>query len=130
MLWQPICMCYIQSQMLLPESNTLGAIAGAAICDKRRDIAFAEQQFPGIDFSHIERGEDLVYEQHKVESEHAVMERGARFLQWIMARSAHMLCLLWSFCSVAGGFLSVPILHVIAGHSVSPGACSPKACYP
>ena len=41
-----------------------------------------------MDFSHIERGEDMVYEQHKVESEHAVMERGARFLQWIMARSA------------------------------------------
>ncbi len=41
-----------------------------------------------MDFSHIERGEDTVYEQHKVESEHAVMERGARFLQWIMARSA------------------------------------------
>ncbi|CAK0760575.1 hypothetical protein CVIRNUC_002782 [Coccomyxa viridis] len=59
---------------------------GAAICDRRRDIACAEQQFPGVDFSHIERGEDMVYEQHKVESEHAVMERGARFLQWIMAR--------------------------------------------
>ena len=62
--------------------------AGAAICDKRREIANAEQHFPGVDFSHIERGEDMVYEQHKVESEHAVMERGARFLQWIMARSA------------------------------------------
>ena len=56
------------------------------MCDKRRDIAFAEEQFPGIDFSHIERGADVVYDQHKVESEHAVMERGARFLQWIMAR--------------------------------------------
>jgi hypothetical protein len=60
--------------------------AGAALCDKRRDIAIAEEQFPGVDFSHIERGDDLVYKQHKVESEHAVMERGARFLQWIMAR--------------------------------------------
>ncbi len=56
------------------------------MCDKRRDIAFAEEQFPGIDFSHIERGADVVYDQHKVESEHAVMERGARFLQWLMAR--------------------------------------------
>ena len=65
-----------------------GVCAGAAICDKRRDIAVAEEHFPGVDFSHIERGEDQVYEQHKVESEHAVMERGARFLQWIMARSA------------------------------------------
>ena len=110
MLWQLFRMYYIQSRTLLPGSNTLGAFAGAAICDKRRDIAFAEQQFPGIDFSHIERGEDLVYEQHKVESEHAVMERGARFLQWIMARSAYMLCLLWSFCSVARDLLSVPLL--------------------
>lgn len=56
------------------------------MCDKRRDIAFAEEQFPGVDFSHIERGADVVYDQHKVESEHAVMERGARFLQWLMAR--------------------------------------------
>lgn len=62
--------------------------AGAAMCDKRREISFAEEQFPGIDFSHIERGPDVVYDQHKVESEHAVMERGARFLQWLMARCA------------------------------------------
>jgi hypothetical protein len=56
------------------------------VCDKRRDIAVAETHFPGVDFSHIEPGQDLVYEQHRVESEHAVMERGARFLQWLMAR--------------------------------------------
>ena len=62
--------------------------SGAALCDKRRDIAVAEAHFPGVDFSHIEPGADAVYEQHRVESEHAVTERGARFLQWLMARCA------------------------------------------
>jgi hypothetical protein len=119
--------------MLFPESNSPGTLAGAAICDKRRNIAFAETQFPGVDFSHIERGEDLVYEQHKVESEHAVMERGARFLQWIMARSAYVLCLPQSFCPSAGNFSSraslLPAtmwLRVI----ISPGVCLSEACHP
>lgn len=85
---------HVQSQIAVSDqaarglSTAMCVRAGAAVCDKRRDIAYAEQQFPGIDFSHIERGPDVVYEQHKVESEHAVMERGARFLQWLMARCA------------------------------------------
>ena len=74
----------------MPEASlpheAVRAGAGAAVCDKRRDIAVAEVHFPGVDFSHIEPGVDTVYEQHRVESEHAVMERGARFLQWLMAR--------------------------------------------
>ena len=60
--------------------------AGAAACDRRRDIASAQAAFPGIDFSHIEPGKDLVYERHRVETVHAVQERGAKFLQWLMAR--------------------------------------------
>ena len=40
-----------------------------------------------MDFSHIETNHDEVYEKHRMESEHAVQERGARFLQWLMARS-------------------------------------------
>lgn len=41
-----------------------------------------------MDFSHIEPGLDLIYQKHRVETEPAVMERGLRFLQWLMARCA------------------------------------------
>jgi len=59
---------------------------GPAACDRRRDIRLARKQFPGVDFSHIETNHDEVYEKHRMESEHAIQERGARFLQWIMSR--------------------------------------------
>ena len=60
--------------------------AGPSACDRRRDIRHAKKHFPGIDFSHIECNKDEVYEKHHIESEHAVQERGGRFLQWLMAR--------------------------------------------
>ena len=59
---------------------------GPAACDRRRDIRLAKKQFPGVDFSHIETNHDEVYEKNRMESEHAIQERGARFLQWIMSR--------------------------------------------
>ncbi len=62
------------------------ARAGAASCDRRRDIRHAVAAFPGVDFSHIEPGADAIYHKHRVETEPAVMERGLRFLQWLMAR--------------------------------------------
>jgi len=64
------------------------ARAGAASCDRRRDIRHAVAAFPGVDFSHIEPGADAIYHKHRVETEPAVMERGLRFLQWLMARCA------------------------------------------
>ncbi|EIE24438.1 phosphoglycerate mutase-like protein [Coccomyxa subellipsoidea C-169] len=88
---------------------------GSAVCDKRRDIAFAEEQFPGIDFSHIERGADVVYDQHKVESEHAVMERGARFLQWLMARPESRIAVV-SHCGFI--FLTLSAFGHECAHSV------------
>ncbi|BDA42931.1 Phosphoglycerate mutase-like protein 1 [Coccomyxa sp. Obi] len=88
---------------------------GAAVCDKRRDIAFAEEQFPGVDFSHIERGADVVYDQHKVESEHAVMERGARFLQWLMARPESRIAVV-SHCGFI--FLTLSAFGHECAHSV------------
>ena len=59
---------------------------GPAACDRRRDIRLAKKQFPGVDFSHIETNHDEVYAKHRMETEHAVQERGVRFLQWLMAR--------------------------------------------
>lgn len=67
--------------------------AGPAACDRRRDIRLVKKHFPGVDFSHIETNHDEVYEKHRMESEHAVQERGARFLQWLMSRSAAMPCM-------------------------------------
>ena len=67
---------------------TSTAWPGAAACDRRRDIKHATEAFPGMDFSHIEPGVDLIYQKHRVETEPAVMERGLRFLQWLMARCA------------------------------------------
>lgn len=62
--------------------------AGPAACDRRRDIRLVKKHFPGVDFSHIETNHDEVYEKHRMETEHAVQERGARFLQWLMSRCA------------------------------------------
>jgi len=70
----------------LLQSEPGAARAGAASCDRRRDIRHAVAAFPGVDFSHIEPGADAIYHKHRVETEPAVMERGLRFLQWLMAR--------------------------------------------
>ncbi|KAK9817117.1 hypothetical protein WJX72_009798 [[Myrmecia] bisecta] len=59
---------------------------GPSICDRRADVKIPAKDFPGIDLTRIPAGPDQVYDKHAPESEHAVQERSAKFLQWLMAR--------------------------------------------
>lgn len=59
---------------------------GVHPCDKRRGISEYQNMFPAIDFSLIERDEDILWKPDIREKNEEVAARGLKFLEWLWTR--------------------------------------------
>jgi broad specificity phosphatase PhoE len=55
-------------------------------CDKRRDVSHYKQRFPAVDFSLIDSEADVLWHEHKRETNEEIRARGAKFLQYLATR--------------------------------------------